>query len=404
MGHVDRRSVVGVAGAALTGVATGALAGASRASAAPGVASRPLRITVAAKDAPAYVKDNANYVCTGTNDHLVINQAITEAATGPVAGSSQRALNAVELSGGEYNCSGAVLLRSGVDVAGAGPYASVLRAVNITTATGAGPSVGLVKLYDLNTHGCGIHGFTLEGNGAGGGTCDALVYASDTASNPSGYPNTSPDPDCYAYDLFVQGFRTPGVGGAGRNGLHLATDMRGTLLHTCQVRSCSGDGVLLSNTPDSHVDRIHVGGIDGWGFNIDGGNNKVTNSKAYYCGLGGMRLHGSRGTFTCLEVQDSVVGVDIGATCTLSGVTVDTCQNDGIVVRSTGVSLQAFQVLWRSGARYPSQARGVSFVGSPSEVTAIGRVGTNGIGTKVSGAPGVNSYVRIAGGSLYSVG
>lgn len=80
--NLARRSVVGVAGAALTGAAATITTG-SRVAAAPGVASRPLRITV--------------------------------------AGSSQRALNAVELSGGEYSCSGSVLLRSGVDVAGAGP-------------------------------------------------------------------------------------------------------------------------------------------------------------------------------------------------------------------------------------------------------------------------------------------
>jgi hypothetical protein len=46
----------------------------------------------------------------------------------------------------------------------------------------------------------------------------------------------------------------------------------------------------------------------------------------------------------------------------------------------------------------------VTFTGSPAEITAIGRVGTNGITTKVSGAPGANSFVRIAGGAMYSVG
>ncbi|MEV0268270.1 right-handed parallel beta-helix repeat-containing protein [Hamadaea sp. NPDC050747] len=405
----DRRRVVGAAFAGIASgvglaVGTGATAP-SPASAGVGTGSRPLRITVAAVDAPAYIKADANYVCTGTDDHVVINAAIAEAATGPVAGSSERALNAVELSGGQYYCSGSVLLRSGVDVMGAGIYASVLRAVGITTATGAGARVALVKLFDLNTHGCGLHGFTLEGGGTGGGTADGLVYCNDGSANPSGYPYTSPDPDCYAYNLFVRGFRTPGVGGAGRNGLYAETDMRGTFFHSCNVRDCSGDGVVLNGTPDSHVDRIHIGGIDGYGVNVSSGNNKVTNCKAYYCNIAGMRLAGNRGTFTCLEVQDSVVGFDIsGSPAVIAGLTADTCRDDGVIVQATGVSLDGFQVFWRSGGRYPSQLRGVTFTGSPAEVTAVGRVATNGITTKVSGAPGANSFVRVAGGAMYAVG
>lgn len=400
--HADRRRVMG---AALVGVAAGVAATPTPALAGAGTASRPLRITVASNDAPAYIKAEANYVCDGSNDQVEINAAITEAATGPNAGSSERALNAVELSGGQFYCSGSILLRSGVDVMGAGMFASVLRAVNLTAATGAGSRVALVKLFDLNTHGCGLHGFTLEGGGAAGGTCDGLVYCNDGAANPSGYPYTSPDPYCYAHDLFVRGFRTPGVGGAGRNGLYAETDMRGTFFHSSNIRDCSGDGLVLNGTPDSHVDRIHIGGIDGIGINVASGNNKVTNCKAYYCNVAGMRFTGSRGTFTCLEVQDSAVGFDVAATpAVIAGLTADTCLNDGIIIRGTGLSLDGFQVFWRSGGRYPSQARGVTFTGSPAEITAVGRVATNGITTKVSGAPGANSFVRIAGGAMYSVG
>lgn len=375
------------------------------AAAAPSVSSRPLRITVASKDAPAYIRAEANYECDGVNDQETINAAIAEAATGPNAGSSEKALNAVELSGGQFYCSGSVLLRSGVDVLGAGMFASVLRAVNLTSASGAGARVGLVKLFDLNTHGCGLHGFTLEGGGTGGGTCDGLVYSNDGAANPSGYPYTSPDPYCYAYDLFVRGFRTPGVGGAGRNGLYAETDMRGTFFHSANIRDCSGDGIVLNGTPDSHIDRVHIGGIDGYGINISSGNNKVTNSKAYYCNLAGMRLAGGRGTFTCLEVQDSAVGFDLAGTpLVAAGLTADTCLNDGIIVRGTGVSLDGFQIFLRPNGRYPTQARGLTFTGSPAEVTVLGRVGTSGITTKVSGAPGANSFVRVAGGAMYSVG
>jgi Right handed beta helix region len=399
---MDRRVALGAA-AALATVAVPATA--TPAMASPGTGSRPMRITVAAKDAPAYIKAEANYVCTGTNDQTTINAAIAEAATGPIAGSSERALNAVELSGGYFYCSGAILLRSGVDVMGAGPFASVLRAVNLTAATGAGSRVGLVKLYDINTHGCGIHGFTLDGYGTNGGTCDGLVYSNNGTANPTGYPFTSPDPYCYAYDLFVRGFRTPGVNGAGRNGLYAETDMRGTYFHSSIVRDCSGDGVVLNGTPDSHVDRVHVGGCDGYGINISSGNNKVTNCKAFYCDTAGMRLSGNRGTFTCLEVQDSVVGFDIGGVpCVAAGLTADTCRDDGIIIRGTGMSLDGFQIFVRGGGRYGTQARGLTFINAPGEVTAVGRVATANITTKVSGSPGTGSFVRVAGGTMYSAG
>jgi hypothetical protein len=138
---------------------------------------------------------------------------------------------------------------------------------------------------------------------------------------------------------------------------------------------------------------------------VASGNNKVTNCKAYYCNVAGMRFTGSRGTFTCLEVQDSLVGFDISATpAVIAGLTADTCQNDGIIIRATGLSLDGFQVFLRANGRYPSQLRGVTFTGAPAEVTVIGRVGTSGITTKVSGAPGANSFVRIAGGAMTSVG
>jgi hypothetical protein len=100
---MDRRVALGAA-AALATVAVPATT-TIPAMASPGVGSRPMRIAVAAKDAPAYIKAEANYVCTGANDQTTINAAIAEAATGPIAGSSERALNAVELSGGQFYCS-----------------------------------------------------------------------------------------------------------------------------------------------------------------------------------------------------------------------------------------------------------------------------------------------------------
>jgi hypothetical protein len=118
-----------------------------------------------------------------------------------------------------------------------------------------------------------------------------------------------------------------------------------------------------------------------------------------------MRLSGNRGTFTCLEVQDSVVGFDIGGSpCVVAGITADTNRDDGIVLRGTGISLDGFQVFVRGGGRYASQARGLTFAGSPAELTVMGRVATANIGTKISGAPGASSFARVAGGAMYAVG
>ncbi|GAA3290685.1 hypothetical protein Dvina_19145 [Dactylosporangium vinaceum] len=408
--NVNRRTIL--TGAAVVGAgvaAAGMVLRAGEASADVGAASRPTRITVASKDAPAYIREGANYVCTGTNDQDKINAAIAEAATGDASGNSRGALNAVELSGGQFYCSGSILLRSGIDVQGAGPFATVLVAVNLTAASGAGTRVGLVKLADINVHGAGIHDLTLEGGNASGGTCDALVFTGDPDHDPTGYPDSSPDPCCYAYNLFVVNFRSAGVGGAGRSGLVAEKDSRGTFFHSSTVRKISGDAVLM-DSPDSHIDRMHIGGVDGNGVHILGGNVKVTNTKAYYCNTAGFAVEGDRSTLSAVEVQDSAVGFDISASpVVISSATADSCSADGIIVRANGVNLNGFQVFVRAKGRYqdqtPMQARGVTFRNTPIELNITGRVATANIGTKVTGSVGSGSYVRITGGSsIFSAG
>ncbi|GAA1498823.1 hypothetical protein [Paeniglutamicibacter kerguelensis] len=110
-----------------------------------------MEVIVISSDAPAAVKATAGtyvLVATGTNDGAVINAAIDLAAalqarndTSP-AGAAQ--LGTVRLTGGRFNITSPILMRSGVRLTGAG-WLTELRAVNCTAA-------GMIMLASAGDH------------------------------------------------------------------------------------------------------------------------------------------------------------------------------------------------------------------------------------------------------------
>ena len=47
------------------------------------------------------------------------------------------------------------------------------------------------------------------------------------------------------------------------------------------IRGFSGDGIRVTASPDSHLSNIHLGTVVGNGYDINGGNVKLTNCKAF---------------------------------------------------------------------------------------------------------------------------
>lgn len=353
-------------------------------------------VLVASKDMPLAIKNAADYVCDGTNDEVEINSAIAAAA-------GQGGRGKVQLTGGVFNLSGSILVRTGVWLAGSGALTE-LKAISLSAVTGAGTEVAMIKLFDINTHVVCVSDMYINGNFASGGSGHALCFESATSGDDqTGYPNFDPDPDCAIRNLYINGFSN----GTGRNGLHLKTDMRGTIIQNCQMRNFSGNGIFMDSTPDSHISNVHLGGAAGSGYMISGGNVKLTNCKAFYCETWGFNITSGRGSLTGCEAQDNVNGVRIAsANVAVAGLIVDTSQTTSLEIAANHASVTGLLCFNRGSGRYATTASGVVFTGSPTNITLVGSVNTSNLTTAVSGTyTAATNFVRLAAtGSLISQG
>ncbi len=344
-------------------------------------------ILVASKDMPQEIKDAADYVCDGTNDQVEINSAIA-AATG------QGGRGKVQLTGGVFIISGSILMRTGVWLAGSGVLTE-LRASSLSAATGSGSEVAIIKLNDVNVHVAYVSDLWLNGNFASGGTGSGICFVSATSGDDqTGYPNTDPDPDCNIRNLLITGF----TNGSARHGIHMKTDMRGTIIHNLQMRGFSGHGIYMESSPDSHISNVHIGGAADAGYMISGGNVKLTNCKAFYCNNWGFNITSGRGSLTGCESQDNVNGVRLAsANIAVAGLVIDTSQTTSLEVAANHLTITGLMCLNRGNGRYTTTASGVVFTGTPSNVTIIGGVNTSDITTAVSGTyTAATNFIRLS--------
>lgn len=365
----------------------------------------PFYVVVSA-DAPQAVKDAyPEFVCDGTADQVQINAAIDKAAAlqsrapSSVAGATQ--LGRVYLTGGRFNCSNSILMRTAVTVEGSG-FLTEIRAVGM----GANP---LVALQAPDAHLTKFGKAWLNGNGASGGTGHCIDYL-QSQDSLSEYPDINADSNHFIYDLYIDNFS-----GGTRHGIYLRHDGVGTT-HTrvnwidrITIRDLSGNGVYLSQSSDSFIHLVHSGGIiTGSGFYIDGGNNRLSNCKAAYCDAYGFRLTGGRGTAVGLEAQDCATGYFFdGAPYVADGLTCDTSQADGILVSTDRLTLNGFSIYVRGGGRYATQTNGFRFdVSTYNDEVILGQIDDPNITNKVvNTCVASRSFVRIPYGTgMFSVG
>lgn len=140
--------------------------------------------TVAPSTAAQYIKDTADYVATGTNDHTIINSALTAAAGGKVY-----------LFEGTFTVAASISVPNNTTLSGAGNGTIIQFAdidananmiVNTDTTTGTGVVIRDMKLdgrSDLNTSGAqqGVY-FTQMGNTASGSTRPGGLVSGVTAT------------------------------------------------------------------------------------------------------------------------------------------------------------------------------------------------------------------------------
>lgn len=368
-------------------------------------------IVVASADASSAVKAGANYVCDGTNDQVEINAAIDLASPlnsrnslMPV-GAAQ--VGKVQLSGGRFNCGGSILMRSGVHLAGMG-FATEVRPVSLSAATGAGSGVALIKLAAATDHATMVRELWLNGNFAGGGACHGIHYDMTGATDTTQYPTTDPDAYHYIQDCLFNGFTT----GTRHNiWLYAATtaNNRAAMITGITGRVPSGDNIRLEGCSDSTIGNCHVGGAGGSNYYVSGGNTRIGNCKSMYANTNGLYVSSGRCTIGNFESQDDSTGVYIdGSPIVAHGLTIDTSSVAGLVVSTSKAQIHGFSIYNRGGGRYATTTKGL-YIDSNSytDLHLTGAVEPSLITTPITGtvsAPNRN-FMRVTDGtSLVSVG
>jgi hypothetical protein len=371
-----------------------------------GTSPRPVYAVVLSADAPldrrtAAASDPFTYVCDGTADQVQIQAAIDAAAPlnsrnggSPLAAGQ---LGKVVLSGGQFNISSGINMRTAVHVQGAG-WLTVLRAVGITTA-------GMFQLANANDHACQISDMFLDGNGGSGGTASAINFDMTASGNTTGYPNTNPDSYHQVHGLYISQFS-----GSNRHGIWMhasgTANNRGNRMESITMRDCGGNGIYLQAASDCTIANVEIGGSDGSGFRIETGNTKLIGCKSFYSDVAGFYFSSGRGTVTGCESQDDAIGFYFdGAPYTSSALTVDTNQSAGIRLSSDDTQIAAFSVFNRGGGRYATTSQGLYYDGTYADLNLTGQVVPALITTPIAGAPGARSFVRVSNGTtLVAVG
>lgn len=360
-------------------------------------ADMPLAYRSTAAEAGGHV-----FVCDGTNDQAEIQSAINLAAalasrnsTSP-AGAQQRAT--VELTGGRFNISSAILMRTGVRLTGAG-WLTELRAVSCN-------SIGLIMLASVNEHLVQVDNLYLYGNFSSGGSCSAIdfVMTGSTNAGVATYPSSDPDSYHKICDLYIDGFTST----AERNGIRLfcasTANQRGWIIDRIQIRNISGNGIEVVSSSDGFISNVHMGTVTGDGFLLTSSNIKMANNKAFYCDGWGLNWQSEQGTCTAMEIQDCAKGVNAAARqSSITGLIIDGCSTEGLLVAASRQTITGFSIS-KAASRYGTMALGVRFA-SGDECLLMGAVASTSITTRISGTPGTGTYARITGNAtVYSAG
>jgi hypothetical protein len=338
-------------------------------------------VLVAASNAPSSVKATATYVCDGTDDHAEINNAIAVAAGG---------VGEVHLSGGLFRLAAPIVMRTGVWLHGVGVLTEITGKVTLPAGYGTEPA--FITNAGAGDHLMRVSDLWLNGNYSGGGTAHGIGFrCSGGAGQRGGRPDSNPDPDITIHDLYISKFT-----GGTRHGILMDTDCRGSIIDRVQIRDCTGDGIWMKDSPDSHLSNIHIGGATKCGFRTTGGNVKFTNCKAYYCDDAGFSIQSGRGALAACESQDNVNGFRFAADCVASALVADTFRDTGFIVAADRVQILGAAAFNRGGARFATSGVGFALNGR-SKLAVVGS--TNKVTTPVQGTGG--GFVRI---DSYTVG
>lgn len=248
-------------------------------------------ILVAASNAPATVRNAAQYRCNGTNDHNTINQAINDLQ--PTGG-------LIQLSEGTFNCSGPIRVARRTMLFGRG-RATQLKAKGSWNAHDGSWPGAVIEPKDNGTDKTWIGSLAIDGNRWNGNADTKGIYYNITTKANF---DEGPDPAHYFTDLYIHDTK--------RHAFHLkGSQNRGNKIARVRVWNPGEEGSnnpahgFYLQCPDSYYLQCECGSASGSGFYVDGSSCHFVSCKSWYSDQSGWQVRSVRGNYSACEAQDN---------------------------------------------------------------------------------------------------
>lgn len=335
---------------------------------------------IAASNAPAAIKAQANVICDGTADQVEIQAALDLGYP-------------VLLTQGLFNTASQINMPSLGVLRGMGFKTTIRPAVGVA-ATGDGATIGsknnsaaLWTIEDLVIDGAyqGVHGIRIY---------NTSMDAVDPPANGSDNYGT-------IRHVFIEGCK----GGGTTRGIWLDDNPDG--LRTCQVmdvnmRAC--DTALEINSSDHIISNVCCGADTINGLVITGNNSRITNAKFWFTQAFGVNDTGGRNVYSGIEVQDA-----IGIAYRFYGHETFVSSAFANIVSASRATTTAFDI-WCEGSSFvglgvqfsTGSSRTMDYAfdfNTSNNITVIGTIGnpeTDFDNTDITGSEGTGSHIRIA--------
>jgi hypothetical protein len=366
-------------------------------------------LTVASSESPQSVKDACDYVCTGTNDQTVINQALLQASRAG-DGFGGDGYIGVHLVGPTFyvanNGTTSITMYPSTHLFGSGP-GTLIRpmwptnvdrgAIELLDSTTGHVRVSNLSIGKINATSFNGHGIKFTGTGTGD------QYELKTGN----------DPYCIIDHIMVLFAGKKGIYITGTSG-----GMRETQISHSILWNAAEEGILVDSSSDCQISDCRANGGGSYPrFSLSGGNSKIANCKAYYSGgssnlnADGYQVSSSRCEVVGCAAQDNGRwGFNItSSSANISACTADSnsrLQSDGGgFLITNNCSAQGLVAFDRGQTPSSPQNQGIVFTGSP-QVNVTGYVSVDSGSNHVVGAVGANSFARIVrnGTTLFSAG
>lgn len=398
---------------------------------------------VASATASTQQKNSADYVCTGSNDQVQINQAITDCYN---AGANPFGI--VRLVGplfvignGHTDNGGSIKMQTGVYVIGDERWPTRIQAASTFVTTGVGNFYGLTSIttalagmVELNTgteQFIGLENVELDGN-LGAGARVLGVYWNFTGGTPQFSDDSPTITNLYVYN----------TAGANLCMLGNQSGAHGRAASCMSVRGINAGGSIDGNVPgvycamvDSSFHDFNIGSAASHGIVDAGANNRWSNCKSWFAGGmastfgtgNGYNITAPRIQMSNCEAQDCFGhGFALNGNQSLSSCHADSCgypnghgtapTGDGFFISGSGVAMAACQAYDKNeSSRGVNMSYGIEFSSTGLKGLSIDLVVANTVsggwnpanvppGVAASAANGLTNKVIIVPSTFYSGG